>query len=89
MTKARFFNNFVILNDFLEGYDATSEEQAKAKELKFTDFFMLYDDDDVLYYSGYMSKDIEDEFEPLDWGMYDSGCTYMKYRAKDGKMEIL
>jgi len=87
--SAKFFQEFVILNNFLEDYKATDAEKAEAKKSGFTTFFELYDDDDTKYYSGYMHKDIEDEFEPLDWGMYDSGCTYIKLRNKDGKMEIL
>lgn len=89
MTKSKFYNNFAILNDFLDGYKATKEDKAKAKKLGFTVFFELYDDDNIKYYSGYMHEDIEDDFEPLDWAMYDSGCTYIKLRDKDGKMEIL
>jgi len=89
MSKARFFTTFVILNDFLEGYTATEEEKKKAKQMKFNVFFELYDDDDEKYYSGYMHEDIEDEFEPQDWGMYYAGCTYSKIRSANGKMEIL
>jgi len=89
MKQARFFGTFAILNDFLDDYKSTDQEKAKAKKENLTIFFELYDDDDNKYYSGYMHKDIEDEFEPLDWGMYDSGCTYMKIRSKNGTMEVL
>ena len=89
MNKAKFFNQFVILNDFLEGYKATEEEKKKAKQMNFNVFFELYDDDGIKYYSGYMNEDIEDEFEPQDWGMYYAGCTYSKIRSANGKMEIL
>ena len=87
--KPTLFKNFAILNDFLEGDRATDLDKAKVKKLGFTTFFELYDDDDIKYYSGYMHEDIEDEFIPLDWAMYDSGCTYIKLRNKDGKMDIL
>lgn len=90
MNKAKFFSKFVILNDFLEGYTATDDEKKRAKALNLNVFFELYDDDDEKYYSGYMHQDIEDEFEPQDWGMYYAGVTYSKIRnANNGKMEVL
>tara|TARA_R110002020_G_C16041584_1_gene753768 strand:+ start:520 stop:792 length:273 start_codon:yes stop_codon:yes gene_type:complete len=90
MNKAKFFKNFVILNDFLDGYKCTNEEKNKAKKLKLNVFFELYDDDDEKYYSGYMHEDIEDEFEPQDWAEYYAGCTYIKIRNKNtNKMEVL
>jgi hypothetical protein len=97
MEEAKFFTHklkpsesFVILNDILDGYKATEQERKYAKKLNLTQFFELFDDDDNLYYTGYMHEDIEDEFQPLDWAMYDSGCTYMKVRNPvTKKMEIL
>lgn len=47
--------------------------------------FKLFDDDDNLYFEGIYDENSisdfnpEEEFEPLDWAMNDSGCTYMKY----------
>lgn len=51
----------------------------------------LYDDDNELYYTGYMSEgDDVDEFEPLDWAKEYAGCTSLKYRdAKSGKWHML
>tara|TARA_R110002020_G_scaffold1254_2_gene5996 strand:- start:158 stop:430 length:273 start_codon:yes stop_codon:yes gene_type:complete len=90
MKEAKFFKNFVILNDFLDGYKCTEEEKTKAKKLKLNVFFELYDDDDIKYYSGYMYEDIEDEFEPQDWAEYYAGCTSTKIRnKKTNKMETL
>jgi hypothetical protein len=42
--------------------------------------FRLYDDDEILYYSGYFYDDDEclNQMQLLDWGMYDSGCTIIK-----------
>jgi hypothetical protein len=59
-----------------------------------TQYFMLYDDDDNLYYDGYILEDEDSDydslFDPLDWATYNAGCTYIKYRnQKTGKMEIL
>lgn len=85
---------FCILNNFLDGYKATKEEKAKAKKLNNTDFFELYDDDDIKYYSGYanfelMAENELDEFTILDMATADSGCTYIKTRNKQGKMEMI
>ena len=44
--------------------------------------FLMFDDDDELYYEGLLlgDKDSEQGFAPLDdFGMPDSGCTYIKY----------
>ena len=87
--ETKLFKQFAITNNFLDGLKSSEQDKSKVKELGFTLFFELYDDDDVKYYSGYMRPDIEDEFIPLDWGMYDSGCTYIKIRNSNGKMEIL
>ncbi len=53
--------------------------------------FKLYDDDDELYFSGYMSSACsEEDFEPLDWAMGNYGCTKLKYRnPKTGKWKYL
>lgn len=59
-------------------------------ELGYTVPFKLYDDDDELYYSGRLHEDCEDEFVALNWGMYDSGCTYCTIRnPKTGQYEHL
>ena len=97
--KARFLGvkgmpTFCIMTDFLEGYKPTKEEMKKKDRLGLNDFFELYDDDDVKYYSGYanfelMEKFGMDEFTILDMAMYDAGCTYIKTRSKNGKMEMV
>lgn len=57
--------------------------------------FRLYDDDNILYYSGKIapgSLDAEGElaFEPLDWAMAHAGATRMDYRnPKTGKWKTL
>ena len=59
--------------------------------------FWIYDDDDVLYFSGrYWATDesgpgSEWAFSPLDdYGAPDSGATYIKYvNASTGKREVL
>ena len=52
--------------------------------------FRLYDDDKILYYEGRMVGDFEGvgDFDPLDWAMYNAGCTGMKTYYK-GKWEWL
>ena len=101
--KARFLGKgkgdsrkryFCVLNNFLDGYKATKEEKAKASKFGLTDFFELYDDDDIKYYSGYanfelMAENELDEFTILDMATADSGCTYIKTRNKEGKMEMV
>lgn len=37
--------------------------------------FRIYDDDDILYFEGWMHEGIEDDFAPLNWAMADSGAT--------------
>lgn len=54
--------------------------------------FRLYDDDGILYYTGIMRGDIDDElvgFAPLDWGMVYGGCTRIDYKQEDGSWETL
>jgi hypothetical protein len=98
--KARFYTSkrgntyFAITTDFLEGFKPTAEEMKKCKAKKLTDFFELYDDDDNKYYSGYANLDLMadfdlNEFDILDLATNHSGCTYMKTRGKDGKMEMV
>ena len=44
--------------------------------------FNMYDDDDNCYYEGILYGDYEG-FEPLDdFGMPDSGCTYIKINGE-------
>jgi len=85
---------FCILSDFLSGYRPTDKEKKLKVKHNLNDFFELYDDDYIKYYSGYANFDLMydndmDEFTILDMAMADSGCTMMKIRGKDGKMEIL
>jgi hypothetical protein len=102
--KAKFYGKgkgedrkhyFSIMNVCLDNsYKATKEEMAKAKKFGLTDFFELYDDDDIKYYSGYANFELMatmfGAFTILDMAMADSGCTYIKTRNKNGfKMEIV
>lgn len=82
--------NFVIVRDLLGKRSRPLKEIIALRKEGYTLFFKLYDDDDILYYDGYMKSDIEDEFIPLDWAMCDSGCTSMSIRnKKTGRMETL
>ena len=79
---------WVITQDHLEGRKRTDIDELKKQG--YTVHFKLYDDDSELYYSGYYKPEIYDEFEPLDWAMGDSGCTFMKVRnPQTGKYEVL
>jgi len=100
--KAKFFGKgkeakdyfYCILNDFLDEYKATDEEKKRAKKLGLTDYFELFDDDGVKYYSGYtnldkMYENNYDEFTILSWATNYAGCTEIKMRNKEGKMETV
>ena len=83
-------NSFVVTQNNLDGLKAEDKSVANAKRRGYNIFFKLYDDDDILYYSGYLHENEEDEFAPLDWGMADSGCTRIDVRnPKTGKMETV
>ena len=50
--------------------------------------FRMGDDDGVVYYQGRCS--VVDDFAPLDdFGMPDSGCTWIEYKNKNGEWERL
>lgn len=77
--------SWAITVDYIENgiRNATPEEiKILKKDCKF--HFKLYDDDGILYYSGYMADD--SDFSPLDWAMYDSGCTTIKIRNPKTKI---
>lgn len=40
--------------------------------------FKLYDDDGILYYEG-EAHNLVTGFEPLEWAMWNAGCTYIEY----------
>lgn len=90
MRKIKNSNSFVITQDHLDGEKLPQKEINLLKKQGYTKHFNLYDDDDVLYYSGYLHENEEDEFAPLDWAMADSGCTDCKIRNSiTGKYEAL
>ena len=92
--KAKNNDYFCVLTNFLDKYTPTKEEIKKKDDKGLNDFFELYDDDDIKYYSGYANFDLMydnnmDEFTILNMATCDSGCTYIKTRNKAGKMEIV
>ena len=104
MEKAKFFIRkneegekkycFCVLNDFLDGYKKTAADEKRRKKHNLNELFQLFDDDGILYYSGYLNSEVleefeSDEFEVLGWGEYFAGCTEIKLRNKEGKMETL
>lgn len=90
-------DSFVITKDYLEPNcqfaDATEVQKAQIKKDGFTVHFMMYDDDQELYYGGYLKTKLEGSegaFRPLeDWGMPNAGCTDIKYKEADGKYHSL
>lgn len=82
--------DFVIVRDRLDKTTRPLKEIIALRKEGYTVFFKLYDDDDILYYDGYMKANILDEFCPLDWGAWNSGCTRMDIRnKKTGRMETI
>lgn len=82
--------SFVITKDFLDMIKVSKERLAEFKKSGFKTYFKIYDDDDILYFSGYLHESEPDDFTPLDWAMFDSGCTRIDYRNPEtGKMETL
>jgi len=79
--------HWCITVDHLEGVEKISE---KTPDMIIP--IRLYDDDNELYYSGWMTQHLMDDgenaFEPLDWATWNAGCTYMKYKepGKDWKV---
>jgi len=94
-------DTFVITKDYLsvnsgstpDFATATDEQKVQIKKDGFTVHFLMYDDDDILYYGGYLKTELdgsEEAFEPLDcYGMPNAGCTDIKYKEKDGKYHSL
>ena len=94
--EAKFYGNnrtkemtYCVLTSFIDNYKPTKDEKSKAKKGGLTDFFELYDDDDIKYYSGYANFNKVSEFTILNRAMSYAGCTYIKTRNKEGKMEIV
>jgi hypothetical protein len=94
--KAKFYGgiktkvlHYCILTSFLDNYKPTKDEVIRAKKGGLNDFFELYDDDDIKYYSGYANFNLISEFTILDKAAHFAGCTYIKTRNKAGKMEMV
>ena len=80
--------NIIITEDHLDGFSLDEETVEQYREDGFTKEFRLLDDDDIVYYSGLLFEDSDDEFEPLDWAMADSGCTQIEYK-QNGEFEAI
>ena len=81
---------WAITKDYLEPTSNRNVSKEKIEEIKqqCPHHFRLYDDDDILYYEGYSNDD--NSFLPLEWAMYDSGCTRIDYlNPKTNKYETL
>ncbi len=81
-------NTWCITKDHLDGNETVNK---KTDDMIIP--IRLYDDDDILYYSGWMTQEFMDEgeaaFEPLDWAMYNAGCTSMQYKEPGKEWETL
>jgi hypothetical protein len=56
MKKLQKFTDFAITVDYLDEVKLSKNELAMLKKEGYTEYFKLYDDDKVLYYSGYMNQ---------------------------------
>jgi hypothetical protein len=76
--------------DWIIVYDHLESKKIDQKQENQTVEFRLFDDDDILYFTGYMTQKLfdDDPFTPLDWAMDDSGCTSMKIK-ENGSWETL
>ena len=54
-------HSFCITNNHLDGIKATDKELSIAGGEGMDIYFKLYDDDDILYYSGYYNLDVLEE----------------------------
>lgn len=82
--------SFFITDDHLDEVNMSFDNKQKLRAQGYNIPFLLYDDDDILYYSGLLHEDEEDEFTPLDWAMNEAGCVYIKiYNKQTKKFEIL
>ena len=84
--------SFVITEDHLDGVEKYNEGLATPETVKAKGQpFRLLDDDGILYYSGICLHDGSESaiFAPLDWGMYNAGCTEIQYLEKSGEWETV
>jgi len=92
--------DFVITKDYIfsprfdtHSYSQEPKAVLALKKEGYNRYFELFDDDGEKYYGGYLHENAEgedQEFAPLDWGMYNAGCTGMKVRNNTtGQMEYL
>jgi hypothetical protein len=79
---------WAITQDHLDDLKSTKEEKTAIKAEGCIYHFKIYDDDAILYYSGYSNDD--SSFDPLDdYAMGAAGAVTIKYRNEQGRYEIL
>jgi len=65
------------------GMQGPRDSTAKPDEIKKGSYFRMYDDDDILYYEGYIIGEFHGD-EPLnDFGMGNAGCVRIEYPNDD------
>ncbi len=74
-----------VYGNFREG--ETGPASAAIVKHSKSQYFAVYDDDEVLYYEGYFNG--QDEFQPLDYYMSNDGCTDIKYYNKEKELVSL
>ena len=88
--------SFVITWNHLDGIACRSSYPTRPG-VDFSDIkkhgerFRLFDDDGILYLSGYCVHDGGEDsiFAPLDFAMAEYGCTDIQYRDKNGIWESI
>lgn len=91
MNKSASSNNWIITKDHIS-YDQNDVGTGNPNILNAPDKipFKMYDDDNELYYEGFMVSDMgESLFNPLDdFGMPNAGCTKIEI-FNNGKWEVV
>ena len=80
----------IITKDHLDGENNGRKIKLSEHENLTRKRFKLYDDDNVLYYSGYFFDDemCDNQDDLLTWGRNDSGCTLIKVVVGKGAFEV-
>ena len=76
---------YIITQNLIDEREAKTRTQDQEKA--YPHYFELRDDDNELYFRGYSASD--SSFAPLDSVGESYGCTTIRYRGNNGRMETL
>ena len=77
--------NYILTHNLINEREAKTRTHEQEK--MYPHYFELLDDDNELYFMGYSACD--SSFAPLDDVGESYGCTTIRYRGANGKMETL